>query len=360
MDKKRKDELKKYFGKVNEPVAIVDDKLTCVYSNSPKLLPEGNSVGVFFQGSTSTLLTEPAPRMAVLNGVAYSVRITPIDNDLYVCDFLDAYALAAMASNTDVYNKIFPIIDCIEYNTALLWQGTSTLKDTIQSKKKSNLDIVLDMEKRLISLNSCSKNISEYINMLKYTPRKDVFLNLAPFAEDIVNRCNTVLSDSGRCVEYFCEEKELFIKAEKRHALCALVNAIQNALVYSTRDCVPCLTITKLNKTKNGEALIRLVNNSSIFIDRQRGDKPSVNFVGQRIGFGLPIIKRFAELAGGKFTLNEQDGQYTTLIELPLIGNDYPTSGEARLSSGGYDYYQTAIPDIVELKMREVINLFIK
>ena len=360
LDKKRRDELKKYFGKVNEPVAIVDDKLTCVYSNRPKLFPINSSIVEVFRCDTSNLLTEPAARMAMLNGSFYSVRIIPIDGDLYVCDFFDVQALAALAGNTDFFDKIFPIIDCVEYNTAALWRGTSTLRSKLKSNEEdSGLDIIMDMEKRLNSLGSCSKNISEYVNMLKYVPRKNAVLNLVPLVADIVKRCNTILSESGRFVDYICEEKELFIKAEVRHVLCAVVNAIQNALVYSTRDCVPCLTITKLDRTNNGEALVRLVNNSSMFIDRERGDQPSVNLVGQRVGFGIPIIKRFAELAGGTFSLNELNGQYTTLIEVPLVGGDIERGSEARFSSGGYVYYQTDIPDIVELKMREVINLFL-
>lgn len=354
MERSRRTELKKYFGEMREPVAIVDKDLKCVYSNRPKLLPENASIEGVFCGDTKGLLYDPKAKPAVIDGCSYSVRVTPIDEGLYVCEFFDSSSVFALAENTDLYSRIYPMTDVIERNVAELWRGFSTLEETLQGDNPDALKIAMDMKKRVVELNSCSKNISVYTRMLKFTPRGIEPINLAPLARSVAERCNTALSNLGRCVDFVCEENEIYINAHQYHVVCALVNAIQNALMYSTRDCVPCLTLSKREDADGGKAVIALVNNSSLYIN---SDEPSVNLAGQRVGYGIPIIKRFAELSGGTFELSEENGTFTALIELPLLSETVLRNMGHQLSSGGYEYYKTGIPDIVELKMLEIISL---
>lgn len=364
MERSRRNELKKYFGEMKEPVAIVDKNLKCVYSNRPKLLPEDSSIKGVFCGNAFGLLSSPGAKPAVINGCSYSVRITPIDDELYVCDFFDLSAIIRLAENTDIYSRLFPVVDVIEFNTARLWRSLSALKSGLSEDGSGEpqeftnaLKIAADMEKRLVALSSCAKNISEYVNLLEFTPKSDHPINLVRLAKEIIKRCNTVLSNIGRCVELSVEEKELFINAQNRHVVIALGNAIQNALVYSTRDCVPVLTLSRRDNSESGEAVITLVNNSALYIAQDSGEEPGVNLVGQRLGYGIPIIKRFAELSGGTFSLREANGIFTVTIELPLVGKEVLRSMPPLFSSDGYIQYETDIPDIVELQMLEVVAL---
>lgn len=346
---------------MREPVAIVDKNLKCVYSNRPKLLPEDLSVKGFFCGDTTGLLSVPGSKMALINGCSYNARVTPIDDDLYICEFFDLSSVIELAKNTDIYGRIFPIVDAVEYNTSALWRGVHTLESKFREDGNSGaeaLEIAVDFRKRLIALSSCSKNILEYMNMLNFTPNGDSPMNLVSFTADVVKRCNTELSAVGRCVDFVCEEQELYINAQSRHVLSALVNAIQNALMYSTRDCVPCLTLSRRDNSESGEAVITLVNDRLLYIEHDGGEGTRVNFSGQRLGYGIPIIKRFSELSGGTFELREANGKFIALIELPLVDEKTLKNMTPQLSSSGYVYYKTNIPDIVELKMLEVINLF--
>lgn len=364
MERSRKTELKRYFGAMKEPVAIVDKKLKCVYSNRPKLLPENKSIKYVFCGNTSGLLLVPGAKMALINGCSYSVRITPIDDELYVCDFFDLSAIIQLAENTDIYSRLFPLVDVIEFNTSELWRSLSALKSKFFEDgygESGGFRITADMEKLVVALSSCSKNIAEYMNLLKNTTMRDDPINLVSITKAIVKRCNTLLSKIGRCVDFVSDERELFINAHCRHIVSALVNAIQNALVYSTRDCVPCLTISRGSRrddSESGEAVITLVNNSSLYIDRDSGKEPSINLSGQRVGYGIPIIKRFAELSGGTFELSEANGQFTATIELPLVGEETLKRMQQQFSSSEFIFYDTGIPDIVDLKMLEVVGLF--
>ena len=83
---------------------------------------------------------------------------------------------------------------------------------------------------------------------------------------------------------------------------------------------------------------------------------PDLNFACQRIGCGIPIIKRFAEESGGSFNMEEKSGTMTVTIKLPIIVNE--NNSELLLEQSEYAYYDTGIPDIVDLKMFEVVDFF--
>lgn len=355
MEQSRRNEFKSFFGKMKEPVAIVDKRLKCVYSNRPKLIPQDSSVKDLFCGDAAGLLSAPNVKMAVINGCSYSVKVTPLE-ELYICEFYDLSSIIELAENTDIYSRLFPIVDAVETNTAALWRGVRTLEDKL-SENVGALKLAAEMRKRLIALSSCSKNILEYMNMLKFTPNGVTPMNLVSFTSDVVKRCNTELSAIERCVEFVCVEQELYINAQNRHVLSALVKVIQNALMYSTRDCVPTLTLSRRKNSASGEAVITLVNDSLLY-SKNDGEQSRLNFSGQRLGYGIPIIKRFAELSGGTFELREANGEFTAMIELPLVDESMFSDSMIRLSSGGYVAYQTEIPGIVELKMLEVVGLF--
>lgn len=338
---------------MREPVAIVDKDLKCVYSNCPKLLPENASIEGFFSCDKAEVLFNPKSKPAVINGCSYSVKVIPIDEELYVCEFFDLTSIFEFAENTDFHGRVFPMIDVVERSTSTLWRGLSALEKMLSDDRPDAMKIALDMKKQVVKLSSCSKNIIEYTNLCKFTPRAANLIDLASFAKDIVKRCNKELSNSGRYVDFVCHEPELYINAQQRHIVSVLVNAIQNALLYSTRDCVPCLTLSRGNKSESGEAIITLVNNSSLYVEGE-----SSNFTGQRMGYGIPIIKRFAEIYGGTFELREENGIFTALIELPLVPGEVLRDMGHQLSSGGYVNLDTGIPDILKLKMLEIVNIF--
>lgn len=338
---------------MNEPVAIVDEDLKCVYSNSPKLLPVDESIAGFFTCDKTELLYNPNVKMAVINGCSYSVRVIPIDGELYLCEFFDLASVLGLAENTDFHGRFFPIIDIIERCTSEFWRGSSTLEDMLKDNNQDALKVTLDMKKHLVKLSSASKNLVEYMNLLKFTPRSVTPLNLPAFAKDVVDSCNAELLNSGRYVDFVCDEPYIFINAQQRHVVSVLVNVIQNALLYSTRDCVPQLTITTSNNTPSGEAIIRLVNNSALYVEGERR-----NYAWQRMGYGIPMVRRFAEFSGGSFELREENGIFTAIIELPIIPDKVFDQVGHQLSSGGFKHFDTGIPGILEIKMREIVNLF--
>ena len=354
MDTARKEELKKFCNVFSNPVVIMDNTFRCAYSNKPKLIPQESSMKSIFQKSIVLPLDKVYVTMAFVKGVFYSVRIVPLDDELYICDFFDQNTILSFAENTDVYDKILPIINDVEYNTAALWRGYNVLRSKLESEQHDDdRRCALEFEKYLTSLNSVTKNLSEYFNMLFYTPGSNSVVDLAAIMTGVVERCNTILLVSGRYIDLVCELKEIYINAEARHVICAVVNALQNALMYSPRDCIPYVTLYQPSDAKNC-VVLQILNDSLMYVDQRSGEELGKNFDHQRLGYGIPIIKRFAELAGGSFEFHEENGKVLTAVTLPLV--KAPAIGV--LKSSEYVYYKTEIPDILELKMLEVNDLF--
>lgn len=359
MDVAHREELKKYCNRFTNPVAVMDNTFRCAYSNKPKLLPHESSMMSVFQKTVVLPLDEVHFTMAMLRSSLYSVRITPIDDELYLCEFFDQSTVLSLAENTDIYDKILPIVNGLEYNTAAIWRGFYALRGTLEEQENTDgIRCSLDIEKHLTGLNSIMKNASEYMNMLFYTPTSRSVVDIVPMVKAIVERCNTILAESGRYIDFMCEPQELYIKAEARHVMCAVVNVLQNAVMYSPRDCIPNVSLFEPLDNKEGLVVLQTVNSNIMFVDQKRGDEPCKNFDHQRLGYGIPIIKRFAEMAGGSFVFKEENGQVVTAVKLPVIKPKAAKNGIGVLKSSQYEYFKTEIPDILELKMQEVNDFF--
>lgn len=358
MDTARKEEIKKFCNGFSDPVALMDNKFRCVYSNKPKLIPQESSMMSIFQKAMILPLNKVHITMAMIKGCFYSVRIAPFEEGLYICEFFDQNTILSLAENTNIYDKILPIINGVEYNTAALWRGLNVLRSKLETERSGDDPLcALELEKYLTGLSSVTKNVSEYVNMLFYTPKRHLVVDLASMMTGIIGRCNTILAASGRYVDFVCDPEAIYINAEARHVICAVVNAVQNALMYSPRDCVPYVTLSKPS-VNDRNVVLRILNDNAMYVDQKSGEEPGLNFDHQRLGYGIPIIKRFAELAGGSVSFDEENGKFRTLITLPLVDDPNAANGIGVLKSSRYVYYKTEIPDIVDLKMLEINELF--
>ena len=101
---------------------------------------------------------------------------------------------------------------------------------------------------------------------------------------------------------------------------------------------------------------IRVVNESSMFSSKDFSGSVDVNFSYQRMGYGIPIIKRFVQVSGGWFDMTEENGRVTVTISLPAA--HYGSGAELPLRKPSAAQYDTGIPDFTEIMMREVVQFF--
>lgn len=345
MDIDRKKALKAILKRLDEPAAILDKDLKCVFCNRPTLFPEGSDLAEYSD------IEPPKDRtvrtMLTLGGKSYCARLTPFEDELLLCELFDADALLDMAEKTDLYQKLIPFFNAVEYNTAKLWQTLFAMRDRLENGGDVT-GFVGRFYDRISELSSVVKNGYEYSLML--TRRDSSVINAVALAEGLVSRCNTILAECGRCVKLVTDNEKLLVEADSRHAIAALTNSIQNALLYSPRDCVPVMTVSRCTEDGRSCVFIQIVNNSSLFIE----ENDETEFRFRRAGSGIPIIKRFAEGADGRFFL-DSNGQ---TVKLGIVLPEVKPNGDLTVEEGGYTYYDTGIPDIVEVKMREVAVLF--
>lgn len=360
MEPSRKEALKKICDILPDLIVIMDNEFKCVYSNNKRLIPCDSSIITFFQKTLTLPLNEVHITMAMIKGCFYSVRIVPLDEELNMCEFFDVKVLLSLIENTNLIDKLLPILNEIEFNTAALWRGYGVVTDRLKSEERyEDLHCASDMQRYLTSLNSVTKNISEYVNMCSYDPAPTFAINVTQLAVELVERCNTILLRSERYIDIIVEQQAIFIKAQERHLICAMVNALQNALMYSPKDCIPYVSICKVTRDFKSVVRIQILNDNIMYVDQKHGEKPGINLDHQRLGYGIPIIERFAKMCGGGYSFEEKEGKVRLMIELPAVDFADVEKGVGAVNSSHFVHYDTGIPDIVELKMAEVNDLFV-
>lgn len=352
MESGQREILKLALKHLDNPSAILDSSFKCVFSNCPDILPDGFSLNDLIQDEIDFSLSDTVLTMLVMDGATYCARICILDEEFFVCELFDSRAVMNIAENTDIRDRIIPLFNSVEHSTSMLWKTFFAMKDCIENKEDVS-EFEVKFYDRISELSSIVKNIFEYSMMLiNYSP---TIINAVSLTNGIVDRCNTILAKCGRCIQFVCESDKLFICADTRHAITALVNSIQNALLFSPRDCVPVLSLMRITENDQNYVYFQLVNENIFFIDKGFGED-SIDFKYRRSGFGIPIIKRFAEEAGGSFYMNNSGNTVKIGIKFPEAYLSSETG--LRVEEYNYTYYDTGIPDIIDVKMHEVVGLF--
>lgn len=352
MESGQREILKLALKHLDNPAGILDKSLKFVYSNCPDILSDGLSIEELIPDKLQFPANGTVRTMLIMDGVTYCARICPLDKEYAVCELFNSKSIINIAENTDIRNRIIPICNSVEHSTSMLWKTYFAMRDCIDNKEDISEYEVMFYD-RISELSSVIKNIFEYSMMfVNYSP---TIINAVSLTNGIVDRCNTILAKCGRCIQFICESDRLFICADTRHAVTALANSIQNALLFSPRDCVPVLSLMRLTENNENYVYFQLVNENIFFVDKGFG-ADSIDFKYQRSGFGIPIIKRFVEEAGGSFYMDSS----SNTVKLGLKFHEAYLSSETdmRVEENTYTYYDTGIPDIIDVKMNEVVNLF--
>lgn len=342
-------------------VVLLDRVMKCVWSNNEKVLRSGVSLVSLVRDPLVYPLKGFTQVRVLINGEFACARLTPVRNEhgdpcLYICEIVDSVAALELAVQTDAAAKILPLYNSVEYNMAEVWRCSSELQqECLDSKDFTRLEKLCAIQRSLSNIGSVAKNAFEYVDML-FSKRESARIDAGALLTKLVERCNAGLAKCGRRVEVICDPEELEITADGRHAVTALVNAVQNALLYSPRDCVPVATVYRAAEGNREFVVFSVTNDNVMFTDKDFSENLSVNFSYQRMGFGIPIIKRFAEESGGQFLMTDNSGKVTVKVTLPAAAKD--SGSGVRLGKPIFPSYDTGIPDILDIKMREVAEFF--
>lgn len=342
-------------------VVFLDRVMKCVSTNNSAVFPVGESLLTYVKEPLIYPFREYTEVRIFLGDEFYCARLTPLKNSysdtwLYMAEIVSSDKVLDIAAKTDAASKIFPLCNSLEYNMASIWKNAIALERALLSEGDyEKLEQVFALEKSLAGIGSVTKNVFEYADML-FSKRDDVRIDAGTLLGKIVERCNGALAKCGRHLEYVCEPALPEICADSRHAVTAFINAIQNALLYSPQDSVPIVAVYGIKDGTRSGVQVRFTNENIMFTKKDFKNEVDVNFNYQRRGYGIPIIKRFAEMSAGSFDMSDENGRVVVTLTFPAAAS--VSGAEVRLEAPAFSFYDTGIPDITELKMREVVDFF--
>lgn len=329
------------------PTAVFDGNFKCVYSKD-ELIELKSKANSYARNGYISESSDFFTTIFMIKGVQYCAKILRTDG-YYICGLFDSSELGDMARNTDFFNRVISSIDVVQYNLSKLWEIVDNIKET------GNDLLTAKMKQSLMRTHRISQSIFEYANVYLKEPNP-VRIDCYKMINALVKRCNTLLSKIGRYIDFVGDDKTpLYIGADTSHAMSAFISALQNSLLYSKRDSIPLVTLSKSVEGNKTYAVLKIVNDISYYNLRPNKARES-SFTNNKIGCGIPIIKRFVEECDGQFEFKEENESAYTLIKLPTV--KVYQQEMFIFESGEYVPYETGIPDFLELKISEVIDLF--
>lgn len=341
------------------PLVCLDNRFCCAFSPDGKFKPGESLLGYIRR-------TVPEPLGRVMEFPFYKddkfscCRIYPIKNEIgesvaYICEIFSAESARHIGELTDSPSDILALYNAVEMNISAVWASSSRLRVNLsENRDYARLADVLAIEGAMSNISAVCGNAFEYANML-YQNQKSTVIDAGEMVLNLAERCNAALAKCGRRVEVLTEPQDLHIYADSRRAVVALVNAVQNALLYSPKDTEPILAVYRREQRGRSFIEFRITNDSSMFSGKDFSGGRELNFSYQRVGYGIPIIKRFAAVSGGSFSMTEEHGKVIVTITLPAANGDY---GMVTLKSPYIAAYDTGRPDFVTSMMYDVVQFF--
>ena len=357
-----KDDLYKPYISIlsgENPLICLDNRFCCV--KAEELFAPGERL------LDSVSETVPEPLSCVMetalykNERFYCCRIYPIKNDIgesiaYICELISAESARRISERTEAPSDTLPLYNAVEMNLATVWRNAASLREgLLESRDYARLSQVIEIEGAVSNISAVCGNAFHYADML-YNSQKFAPVDAGALCRSLIQRCNAALAKCGRRVEVVIEPEDLTIYADSRRAVVALVNAVQNALLYSPQDTEPILAVYRREERGRYFVEFRITNENSMFTSRDFSDGTEVNFNYQRLGYGIPIIKRFASVSGGRFSMNDENGRVVVTITLPAAFED--GSDTITMRNAEERHYDAGIPDFTDVMMREVVLFF--
>lgn len=355
MDAKTREKIKKHLRMFSNPVLLIDKEIKCVYCNRRNFCKSGMSLRKCFYHSFELCNEKVIEALMIFKGKSYCVRISPFIENLFICELFTSRTIMKMVKRTDIYAEIAPLVASVDSNAAAAWKK---LNDVVLMFFKDNqsdyIKSIADLEKPVVGVRETIKNFTEYTSMCLQDSEDDV-IEVRGFIFDLQKRINTDLAPSGRCIDVLDTIDMFCVSACQRHVIIAMLNAIHNAMCYSPNDSVPVITFYKEREEKTGSRMvvIQIVNDMISYVD-ERGELES-GYV--HAGLGIPIIRRFAEDAGGEITIENINNKYRLCIKLPEYISE--NSSIYRFNSNEEIQYTDEELELMKIFVHE-INLFHK
>lgn len=332
------------------PMLIVDDLLRCVYSSQPKKIPVGTLLSLFLNEPLGSPLKKEKDVLLFLNGVFYCARFIPIDKNYSFCHLLDCSDIITLASYTNMYA-------IIEQRFSLLWECSDMirniikkLEDVLPPKIRLRHTQMMEINAEAGKLDLLLEGLSNYAYMALSQNESDEIIDTHALIDLLVRSSNEVLAESGKCLDFITDVNAFFICTNQRYAIIAILNAMQNALLYSPVEEAPVVSLTKAVKNDKSYVVVQVVNSIDSYTDIDNDP----DFACRRCGLGIPVIKKFVQRAGGEFYFKESGSRAKVGILIPEFIPE--ENGTFEFAVDGFTLYDHGGRDLVKSMMQDVIS----
>ncbi len=325
---------------------VLDEQRRCLMSGCRERLEHGEILDHYL--ATSRRVDEDIYEGPFLRmGRSYCVRYIQV-RDIYVGEILSANELSLLMDNTDGVSGPLALYGSMEYDLSTVWRCKHALEQKLGRVSNEVRELLYQMERPLYRISANTRNLYEYFSMICNAPQRTA-VDLGRLCEKVVGRCNECLLSVGRHIDCrLPRERKIYIRTDIRHITAALVNALQNALLYSPKSCVPVLEMNCSGRTVS----IRVENINANF-----GKEPEPDIRLMRSGYGIPIIRRFVSHVQGELDLSLEDAVAAVTMHMPILTEEeiYGYALEAAYIGAEYD---AGVPDYISLQMIQVTEFF--
>lgn len=355
MDCEQFEHIKNYCDSFDNPTALLCGDLICKYCNKENFLKKDAMLGSYLLENISSPPKTQVNALTMINGAYYSCRITPMWDEWLFCEFFSAQDIMGIAGHSDIHNYFSTALSMVQQNMSMLWKNTLKLENHYHEKGMAEeLEKVFGFKKSITVLRSTVLGVAAYMDMFnpKNEPHKVDFYAIL---KAVIDRCNSRLAGINRCINLVSDNIGAFIYSTDQFVISAVVSMLQNALLYSTKDCVPVVSVHREKNLEKSFVIIRVVNDIALFVNEKAGETIGMNFCSQRLGLGIPTLKRFAEISNGRFSMIKKAGKVCVDIKIP----EYipPRTTTLTFESSGYSFYDCGIPDYIDSMLTDVIEV---
>lgn len=319
----------------NRPLFILDSGLNCIFSSDEDSLSVGDCLRDKLYEKLSLPLTESHELTAFLGNELCGIELIPAireDGEACVlCRVVSGELAIKMATKSELCTDMISLSSKHEILAENVMQRLEKIQSSVNPASKKLETAQRDSLFLLASL----KNTSEKLAILRHMGKRTLF-DLSILCEKLAERYCNALANVGRAVDFIGSEGA-YVYLDSRHAIAALVNALQNALIYSPADCIPSITVCRQNEFVE----VRIQNK---ILTKNTDDTVT--------GSGLSVIRSFCEYAEGDCDMKFYNDKAVLMMRLPAAKQN--KLKEHKLERDFFSaQYITRIPDFTEIKLRE-------
>lgn len=310
----------------SKKIAVLDLNFNALWTNSEDFFGKG-----FNLLEHTEEIISPSPKEQVIslraNGKNHSAQLLPImegiDTICYLLTVQTTDQLLEMINHSQLSEKSVNVVNVLKSDLNRIISIAGILEGQFEERKMADeADLI---KRQLTSAERMLTNCNNLIDLLEYetqNPRENI-ISISDTLESIYFETQKCLSAVKRLIDFSRPENDVLVNFNEKKFTSAVMNLIQNALLYSP----PKSTIGLKLTYEGGQAVIRITNT---FLSEHK----SVYDIVERASIGKRVAAKLVSEYGGSVSFYATDNTVTAEIDLPIVNSGNPV----RLSSSFDDF----------------------